>query len=303
VPLRVANTTLLGFKPPTEVSVVLEPPRFDVGLRADELQAVVAFEVLLEAAHGHVVDALGGAASPVVSVSRGVSVVTVTAEYRSQRNSCRNHPRATATLRTVLPAWATIVIAAVSALAGIAGGVAVTLTRIHFDRDENATLREHERERQERQLQHERNEQWVERLVRAAEDFSTGVEQAVLGIRNVIATVSDNGNVDQADAEAKRRVEEAVARVARIKLLFKADSRPAQIAADLLPELDVARAAATRTDTLVWDKLSSVYNLHADFMEAAFDIISSPRWSVGKDLTTRYRVESDDTPAARLSPP
>src|SRR5204863_245437 len=132
----------------------------------------------------------------------------------------------------------------------IAGGVVVTLIRIRFDRNENVSLREHERQRQERQLEHERSEQWVERLVRAADDFSTGVEQAILGVRDVISAVTDQtGDVDQASLEAKRRVHEAIARVGRIKLLFKADSRPAQIAADLLPELDVARQAAEKPDS------------------------------------------------------
>jgi hypothetical protein len=192
----------------------------------------------------------------------------------------------------VLPAWATVVIAAISALAGVAAGVIVTLIRIRFDRSESAAMREHEPERQERQLQHERSEQWVERMVRAADDFSTGIEQAILGVRDIINAVADKGDVDKASAEAKRRVDEAIARVARIKLLFKADSKPARIASDLFPELDVARAAATRTDPeLAWTKLSTIYGQHAAFNEAAFDIISSPRWSVGTSLTTAYRIE------------
>jgi len=120
------------------------------------------------------------------------------------------------------------------------------------------------------------------------------VEQAILGIRYVITAVSDKEDVDAAAVEAKRRVHEAVARVARIKLLFGEDSKAAGVAKDLLPALDVARSLAERPDGGAWEKLEKVYGLHRDFNEAAFEMISSPEWKVGKSLSLPYRIESAD---------
>jgi gas vesicle protein len=136
---------------------------------------------------------------------------------------------------------------------------------------------EHEREQQVRRLAHERSEQWTDRLVRAADDFSTGVEQATLGIRDVISAVADKGDVDAASAEAKRRLHEAVARVARIRLLFGDDSPAVTPAGNLLVELDIARGAATKTDgTFAWEKLDKVYRLHEEFRAAAREMIAGP---------------------------
>jgi hypothetical protein len=176
----------------------------------------------------------------------------------------------------VLPAWATVVLSLISAAAGIAGGVVVTKPRIGFDRTENALSRAHETAQQERHLEHDRSEQWVDRLVRAADDFSTGIEQAILGVRDVIAAVAEKGDVEAAKAEAKRRVHEAVARVARIELLFGEDTEPARIAKDLLPEIDVARAAADRTDPgLAWETLEKIYGLHAQLNRETLEVIRS----------------------------
>jgi hypothetical protein len=93
--------------------------------------------------------------------------------------------------------------------------------------------------------------------------------------------------VDAAAADAKRRVHEAVARVA----LFGEDSDAANIAKDLLPEVDVARGLAERPDGERGTKLEKIYALHRDFNEAAFEMISSPKWAVGKSLSLPYRVE------------
>jgi hypothetical protein len=160
---------------------------------------------------------------------------------------------------------------------------------------------EHEREQQVRRLAHERSEQWTDRLVRAADDFSTGVEQATLGIRDVISAVAEKGDVDAASAEAKRRLHEAVARVARIRLLFGDDSPAVTPAGNLLVELDIARGAATKTDaTFAWEKLDKVYRLHEDFRAAAREMIASPRWSVGKSLEARYDVAGIDASSGPL---
>jgi hypothetical protein len=166
----------------------------------------------------------------------------------------------------MLPAWATVVISIVSALAGVAGGVVAVRIRIGFDRSENAISREHER-----------SERWVDRFVRAADDFSTGIEQAILGVRDVIHAVNDGGDVDSARVEAKRRLDEAIARIARIKLLFGEDSDAARVARDILPELDVARGLAERPNGGAWEKLATVYALHREFNAVAFQAISSPK--------------------------
>lgn len=198
----------------------------------------------------------------------------------------------------MLPAWATVAIAAISALAGIVGGVAVTLLRNRFERGQNDAMRRHEREQQEGRLAHERSEQWTERLVRASDDFSTGVEQAILGVRAVIDAVGTKGDVQLAAQEAqrqideaKRRIDEAVARLARIKLLFGADADAVLIAKDLVTELSIARGAAQKTDpTFAWEKLEKISGLHDRFNAAAFEMISSPRWRVGSELELRYRI-------------
>jgi beta-phosphoglucomutase-like phosphatase (HAD superfamily) len=174
----------------------------------------------------------------------------------------------------VISWWATVLLALITASAGVVGGVAVTEKRIRFDRDENAKNREHEKEQQRQQLEHERSEQWVDRLIRAADDFSTGVEPAILGVRDVISVVSGKGDVAAAAVEAKRRNHEAVARVARIKLLFGENSDAANVARDLLPELEVARSAAERPDpTFAWEKLEKVYALYVNV--TAREMISS----------------------------
>jgi hypothetical protein len=192
----------------------------------------------------------------------------------------------------MLPAWATVVLSLVSALAGVAGGIVITWMRIGFDRTQATEAHEHERQRQETQLAHEREAEWRERLVFAAVDFSIGVEHAILGVREVISAVRDKRELEPFVVEAKRVLHEAVARVARIKLLFGDGSDSTRLAKDLLPELDLARGAASNPDpTFAWEKLAEVYRLHEQFNTAAFEMISNQRWRVGRNLTMRYRVE------------
>lgn len=167
--------------------------------------------------------------------------------------------------------WAIVLLSLVS---GAVGGSISTLLRIRFDRKEAAEQRQHDRERQEARLAHERESEWRERRVFAAADFSTGVEQAILGVREIISAVGDKRDIEPVVAEAKRLTHECVARVARIKLLFGEDAAPTQPAKDVLSELELARGAAVKTDpTFAWSKLEKVYKLHAEFNAAALEAL------------------------------
>lgn len=177
-----------------------------------------------------------------------------------------------------LSGWQTVAITLGGGSVGAAAALLATGITGRQGRKQLERRLEHEREQQVRQLAHERAERWRDLLVRAADDFSTGVEQAILGVRDVISTVSDKGDVDAATAEAKRRVHEAVARFARIRLLFGDDSDAVAPIENLLVELDLARGAAAKTDpTFAWQKLDKVYRLHEQFRVAAREMISSPR--------------------------
>ena len=116
--------------------------------------------------------------------------------------------RASFNVRDVLPAWATITLSIVSALAGIVGGVAVTQVRIWFDREQAAATRDHERRQQEVRLAHEREEQWRDRLVDAAAEFSTGAQQALLRVHEAIQAAGQVGEQQRAVGEARRVIEE-----------------------------------------------------------------------------------------------
>jgi hypothetical protein len=192
----------------------------------------------------------------------------------------------------VLSGWQTVAITL--GASGITAFVAlfVAWLRGGQEREQLDRRLEHERRQQTEQRAHERTEQWRERLVREAADFSTGVEQAILGVRDVINAVTDGGDVAAASIEAKRRLHEAIARIARIKLLFGEDSDTALVAKNILPELDVARGLAERPDDGAWQKLETIYGLHRDFNEAAFEMISSPKWRVGSSLRVPYRIDA-----------
>jgi hypothetical protein len=192
----------------------------------------------------------------------------------------------------VLPAWATITIAAISAAAGILGAFVVTWIRIGFDRDESLKDRAHERELQERRLDHERAEQWRDRRVRAADDFSTGVQQALLRVHEAIqaAAMSEESTSKQVAeagvivAEAERVIGEAIARVGRIKLLFGEESKPTKIAEQLLRQLEVSLTPVKGVDVVgvnvarnvpdAWKAIEKAYGLHAEFNRAALDVIN-----------------------------
>ena len=149
-----------------------------------------------------------------------------------------------------------------------------TKMRIGFDQQENARTRDHEREQQRRQLQYDTDEEWRDRRIRAADDFSTGVEQAILGVRNLIDVVAEPGGIGGANAEVGRLVFEAVARLARIKLLFGEESDPVLVAKNLLAELDVARRLAADPKQDSWEALNKVYLHHKTFNTAALKMIN-----------------------------
>lgn len=181
----------------------------------------------------------------------------------------------------MLPAWATVVVSLGGAFAVAAASVGVTWLRIRFDR-----------EQQRERLAHEREAAWRDRMVAAAADYSTGVEQAILGVRNVITAVYEKQDVEPVVQEAKRLLHEAVARLARVKLLFGQDAEATKAAGDLLPELDLARGAATKLDpTFAWQKLEKVYALHKEFNTAALTTIRQPHWIARADLRAEYRIE------------
>jgi hypothetical protein len=194
----------------------------------------------------------------------------------------------------VLSGWQTVAITL--GASGITAFVALFVAWLRRGQEQEQLDRrlDHERGLQTEQLAHERTERWREILTREAGDFSTGIEQAILGIRDALGEVFDEGAPGDATLnEAKRRTDEAIARVARIKLLFGEDSETVRVAKDLLPELYAARGLAERGDSSgANEKLKKIYALHRDFNEAAFEMISSPKWRVSSSLHVPYRIES-----------
>jgi hypothetical protein len=182
----------------------------------------------------------------------------------------------------MLPAWATVTLAIVSGLAGIVGGIAVTHVRIRFDREQATATRDHERRQQEARLAHERDEQWRDRLVDAAVEFSTGVQQALLRAHEAIQAAGDVGEHQRALAESRRVIGEAIARVGRVKLLFGEGTAPSEIAGDVIRALEatVARAREANAEAPsrqpAWTHLDEAYARHRDFNTAALEMISRP---------------------------
>jgi hypothetical protein len=176
-----------------------------------------------------------------------------------------------------LSGWQTVVISlGGGAVTGAAALLVAWVTGRHGRKQLDRRL-QHERVEQERQREHERSEQWTDRRVRAADDFATGVEQAILGVRDVMAAVRDKRDVEPVAAEAKRRLHEAVARIARVKLLFGGDEKVTRPAENLLGELDLARGAAMSADpTFAWEKLEKVYGWRDEFQSAAIDALRQP---------------------------
>jgi hypothetical protein len=200
----------------------------------------------------------------------------------------------------MLPTWATVALA----LGGsaITGGVAMVAVWIRgrIDRALERERRAHDEEQQIRRLAHEREEQWRERLVRAADDFSTAVSQALLGVHDAIA--DDEGNRTAAVDEADRRVGEAIARVGRVRLLFGEDTEVAAAANALLPQLSTALShvrpsiAPVPDASGAWKAIEKAYDQHKTFNRAALDMIGSPRWPVGKSVEMPYRVDASTGP-------
>jgi hypothetical protein len=141
----------------------------------------------------------------------------------------------------VLTGWQTVAIS----LGGgaITGTTAFVATWLRGKQDGTQLDRRlvHEREHQARELEAARAEQWRDRLVRAADDFSTGAMQAMLALRDALVAarhgdlkrqveevdgawsheyVSELPTVIAAVRELERRVDEAHARLARVHLLF-----------------------------------------------------------------------------------
>jgi hypothetical protein len=99
--------------------------------------------------------------------------------------------------------------ASVTILAAIAGGLLVALLNVR----------------------HQRTEGIRDRMLTAADEFSTGMGQALMAARDVSAKAEDALNVDgslkrasDAVEEARRCVDEAEARTGRVALLFGVES-------------------------------------------------------------------------------
>jgi hypothetical protein len=67
---------------------------------------------------------------------------------------------------------------------------------------------------------HEREEQWSDRLVRAADDFATAGGKAHLAVNETILYAQTRVNFEPLAIEADRRIREAHAHVGRVNLLF-----------------------------------------------------------------------------------
>lgn len=133
----------------------------------------------------------------------------------------------------MLPAWATVAIAlgasAITAVAAL-GGALLQGRR--------------EREGQLRTL-----------IVESAHDFATGILQAIMGVRDALEAprrqIADQSAIWAAEPEARRRADEAEARLARVHLLVGPDTdtgRAAQTAVDQLVEAVDALLPAAGTD-------------------------------------------------------
>jgi hypothetical protein len=182
----------------------------------------------------------------------------------------------------MLSGWQTVAISlGASTLTGAAALLGAWI-RGRQDRAQLDRRLEHERTQQERQLEHERAEQWRDRLVRAADDFSTGAQQALLAVHQALQAVSGaRGDPHATVAEADRVVGEAIARVGHVKLLFGEGSEPANRAEDLVRQLEHTLTYARdgketieAWDRLAWNQLDKAYAKHRDFNRDALEMIS-----------------------------
>jgi hypothetical protein len=181
----------------------------------------------------------------------------------------------------MLPAWATVAISLGGAIVVALSNALVTQLRIRFERDQ-----------QHGRLKHERETEWRERLVFAAADFATGVEQAILGLRNVMAASATNKpEVEPLADEAKRLVQEAMARMARIKLLFGEDAQATKLASALVEELAFALQSVRHGDLgSAKSKLEKAREQYRAFNAAALEMLLNPRWAVGANLQVQYDI-------------
>lgn len=183
----------------------------------------------------------------------------------------------------MLPAWATVAIALGAAGITAVAALGATWLRIRFEGSQEAARRVHDRDQQEARLENEREEAWRDRMVRAADDFSTGVEQALLAVNDAISAVTNRGDRQATVQEAHRTIREAVVRVGRIRLLFGEESKAVGIARDLLPELRLALSQVEGGEAEVrgrvphaWKTLEKAYDHHRDFNRAAREAIMAP---------------------------
>jgi hypothetical protein len=185
-----------------------------------------------------------------------------------------------------LSGWQTVLITlGASALTGAA---ALIVSWVN-GRQETARLDrqlDHERDQQSERIQHERDEQWRDRLTDAAADFSTGVQQALLRVHEAIQVVGappiESHSVREARAEAaigeaERTIGEAIARVARVTLVFGEVSSAAGLAEDVVRQLEATlnevKPSPGRNTAAAWHGLSEAYELHKRFNQAARNAI------------------------------
>jgi hypothetical protein len=172
----------------------------------------------------------------------------------------------------MLPDWATVLVSVGSALlGGAAGGIIVRFM----------------------QSRHERAEAWRDRLVPAADDFATGVLQAILAVRDTIGVVHDKVSdqdlevdpdkrvvsildlpeVQESHAELARRIDEVHARLARVQLLFGVQSPAGKAAGECILALRRAGRHLSDWPQPEWEEATRVLDevrvLHEAFAEAA----------------------------------
>jgi hypothetical protein len=86
------------------------------------------------------------------------------------------------------------------------------------------------------QTRHERTERLRDRLLVAADDLATGLAQAILNVRHNLNALEDHLTMgarptDEGSlAESRRTIDEAIARVARVELLYGIESPTAKSA-------------------------------------------------------------------------
>jgi hypothetical protein len=122
----------------------------------------------------------------------------------------------------------------------------------------------------------ERRERWRDRLVAAADDFSTAIERALLAVRDSLDQLHEEGAAGNT-AEASRAIDETVASAARVELLFGATSEPASAARNLLGELRRIVWDAERGDADAFDHNEKPGQLRNRFNSSALEAIGPPR--------------------------